>query len=632
MRALESVGVVDWKPLHRTICLLSFLLALAAPSFPQTASRKRVETDKVNLALNSTEAERRAFAISRVISLATDAVSYKDLTLRPRVLARAADVLWDADNVTARALFARAWQAAEAGDAEGATINRKDNPPAVVTALRKMNGRDLRVEVLSLASGRDKELGEQFLAKLQSETEREAREARTTASSRNVFSGSEASLKRLIVASKLLAEGQVGPAREFAAPALGEVNARSIGFLCQLREKDPAGADQIFSELLTRVEQDPIADANTISGLSSYAFTPGFYIVFWPDGHSTWNQPDGPTITPNLVPSLRDLFFRVAASVLLRPMPPDQDSTSSGRRGRSKVITRLLPLFDLYAPQSAVALRTQLSANATRNIDSEDPLLIEGIRPERKEAETLEGFQEQLDHARSSAERDQIYAAAAVGLAPTGNRRARELADSVNDGKLRGEVRQYVDLELIKVAIRNKDAQQIAQWARSGELTHLQRTWAYTQAARLLQELKDDRALDLLREATDEAERIDDGDSDRPFALIAVANQMLTADRTLAWDLFTETVKAANSTEDFPADDIRMPKRAMLVTRRGTKFIHLPDADFNFSRVLRSLAEEDLIRSVELAKSFKYEATRANATLAIAKAILEKPTPASAKN
>lgn len=93
-----------------------------------------------------------------------------------------------------------------------------------------------------------------------------------------------------------------------------------------------------------------------------------------------------------------------------------------------------------------------------------------------------------------------------------------------------------------------------------------------------------------------------------------------------------EVVKAANSAEDFAADDFKMPKRSMLATRSGTRFIRMPDEDFNFSRVLRSLAQEDLERSVELARGFKFDATRANATFAIARAILEKPTANSARN
>jgi hypothetical protein len=53
-----------------------------------------------------TEEQLPAFAVSLVISLATEARSYSDVALRPRVLARAADVIWDADNVNARGVVA----------------------------------------------------------------------------------------------------------------------------------------------------------------------------------------------------------------------------------------------------------------------------------------------------------------------------------------------------------------------------------------------------------------------------------------------------------------------------------------------------------------------------------------------
>jgi hypothetical protein len=639
MRTLSTLGLAKGRFLSRSIILLSCLFVLSFSALAQSESRSRIpmkagEGEKGDLPeANSAQAQRRAFAVSLVISLANDARSYNDLALRPRVLARAADVLWDADNVTARSLFARAWEAAEAGDADDVTVNTKDKPPAIVIALRKMSGRDLRADVLSLASRRDKALGEQFLLKLKSENERDAADAKNPRNTRDVFSGPEAARKRLLVAGKLLADGQVDVAREFAAPALGEVNFGSINFLSDLRAKDAAGADQIFASLLARAEMDPTADANTVSGLSSYAFTPGFYIVFWVDGHSTWNQPDGPTVPPNLPSSLRDRFFQVASSVLLRPLPPvDQDISSCGRRGKAKAITRLLPLFDQYAPDSAAALRTQLSAIAARNIDSDDALLTEGIKPEPNAGETLEKTQDQLDHAKSSADRDQIYAAAAARLAPTGNKRARDLADSIDESKFRELVRHYVDFELLKFAIRKKEEVEVTQLAKASGLTHTERAWAYTQAARLLTDSQHERALGFLQEATDEARRVDAGDSDRAFALIAVANQMLTADRTRVWELLIEAVKAANSTEDFAGDDIATPKRSMLVTNSGTRFIKLPAEDFSLWRVLRSLAQGDLERSVELAKGFKYDAPRANATLAIARAILEKPPANSARN
>jgi len=367
--------------------------------------------------------------------------------------------------------------------------------------------------------------------------------------------------------------------------------------------------------------------------LSSYAFTPGFYIVFWADGHGTWNQPEGPTVPPNLPTSLRDRFFQVAANVLLRPLPPpDQDFSSSGRLGRLQVIRRLLPLFDLYAPDSATALRAQLPSSSRNINNSDNALLTEGIKPEGSAGETLEKMQDQLNHAKSSQERDQIYAAAAVTLAPTGNKRARDLADSIDESKFRAEVRHYVDFEFIEYAIRKKEAVEVAQLVKTGELNHTQRAWGYTQVARLLIDSQHERALDFLQEATDEARRIDAGDSDRAFALVSITNQMLAADRPRAWDLLIEVVRAANLAEDFSGDDIRTPKWTMLVTRSGTRFIRMPEEDFSFSRVLRSLAQEDLERSVELAKGFRYDAARANATLAIARAILEKQPGNNAKN
>jgi len=89
--------------------------------------------------------------------------------------------------------------------------------------------------------------------------------------------------------------------------------------------------------------------------------------------------------------------------------------------------------------------------------------------------------------------------------------------------------------------------------------------------------------------------------------------------------VMNKTVKFANSAEEFTGDDFHMPSGDMIVTNNGTRFTRLPDADFNFSRVLRALAQDDLFRSLELAKGFKYDSTRAYATLAIAKAVLEKP-------
>ncbi|HEU0253587.1 MAG TPA: hypothetical protein VFR12_11190, partial [Pyrinomonadaceae bacterium] len=403
------------------ISLLSLSL-LSPPTLGQTSQKKRVQSaSKERSAVDVSDleaAQRREFAISAVISLAKEARSFNDLALRPRVLARAADILWDADNVSARELFLRAWEAAEKGDAEEVTIKTKDNPPPMVIGLRRLSGRDLRTEVLGLMARRDRKLAGEFLAKLKNETDRQARESNSKRPLDN-WSASVDEAKRLEVAWRLLNEGQVEAAVEIAAPALHYVNQKSIAFLSVLRTKDAKAADQRFGVLLSRVALDPSSDANTVSGLSSYVFTPGLYITFMPGG-STWTEPQQVIAPPDLPASLRDQFFRIAASILLRRLPPqDQDVSSAGRSGTINVIRRLLPVFERYQPETAVSLRTyliELTGSSSGPSGNDNSLLTHGLRPGEPD-DTLEGLQDQIDRAATTRERDEIYANAAVELA-----------------------------------------------------------------------------------------------------------------------------------------------------------------------------------------------------------------------
>ena len=625
---MRAPGSLNFHQSKSVAFILISLVCLSVPpvSTPaQTPAEKKLqakssekETSKVSEA-DSLDAERRAFAVSLVTSLAEEARSYQDLALRPRVLARAADTLWDTDSDTARTLFGRAWEAAEKGDAEEVTVKTKDNPPPLVIALRRKMGHDLRSEVLGIAARRNRTLGEEFLAKLKDETAREAKDSKS----------SEAASKRLQLAGKLLEDGQIELALDFATPALDQVNADSIGFLSALRGKNPEAADQRFAFLMARAEFDPSSDANTVSGLSSYAFTPGFYVTFSPDGGASWTQGDSvSTSPPNLPQALRNRFFQVGGVILLRPLPPpDQDSSSSGRAGKYMVIKRLLPLFDQYAPDTASALRAQLAALTAdplkRAQGDDSSLLVNGLRPDETGRHVLEKMQDRLDHAKTSRERDSIYADAAVTLANQGDPHAQDVADRIDDSDRRTQVRQYVDFEFVQLAIRKKEALEVARLAKGGQLTHTQRAWAYTQAARLLMNSQRPRALEFLEEAADEARHVDGDDPDRTVLLIGVATQFVTADRVRAWEIISEVVKAANSTEKFTGERSELTF-LMMATKSGVKFTRIGGKDFGLSEMLRSLTKVDLYRSVDLAKSFKNDAPRAVATLAIASAVLER--------
>lgn len=243
-------------------------------------------------------------------------------------------------------------------------------------------------EHLSLAARRDHTLGEEFLSKLEGDTKRETGDSRNGSSASDSWSDSEAASKRIQLARKLLDDGDIDRALAFAAPVLDKVNANSIGFLSTLRGKNRGAADQRFAFLLTRAESDPASDANTASGLSSYVFTPGLYVTFSPDGGVRWSQPAETSAPPNLSAELWNAFFQAAGSILLRPLPPpDQDFTTSGRTGKYMVIKRLLPLFDQYVSDMAVALRSQLSGltdgGPARGLGDDNPLLKQACNHQR---------------------------------------------------------------------------------------------------------------------------------------------------------------------------------------------------------------------------------------------------------
>jgi hypothetical protein len=135
------------------------------------------------------------------------------------------------------------------------------------------------------------------------------------------------------------------------------------------------------------------------------------------------------------------------------------------------------------------------------------------------------------------------------------------------------------------------------------------------------------RALSILDEAATEARRIEVSDPDRARALTAVATQLVAPDSNHAWEILSEAVKAANSAETFSGEDTRIT--AQLWTREGPKIRSVNVEDLGLRVILRSLAKEELERSIELAKSFKNEKPRATAILAIAGTVLEKPASQS---
>jgi hypothetical protein len=135
-----------------------------------------------------------------------------------------------------------------------------------------------------------------------------------------------------------------------------------------------------------------------------------------------------------------------------------------------------------------------------------------------------------------------------------------------------------------------------------------------------------DRALSLLDDATAEARRIEGADLDRPRGLLGIANVLELIEPSRAWDAVFDAVKAANSTNGFTGEDGGLNQT--ISTRSKIRASANAVPDFDIEGIFGKLANDDFDRAVQLARGFQGEAPRANATIDIARAVLnEKSAP-----
>jgi len=633
--------------LFLTACL-SYANAQTSPAAKPTPPAKSPAADKNVADKNSAEkskaardeakrveAQRRATAIALLISVADEARSYRNQTLRARIQARAADMLWETDAERARTLFRRAWEAADTADTESQRRFEEERR-ALQKEGKSWSGsvpQSLRTEVLRMAAKRDRALGEEFLGKLDEARKQEAANVSTQPVNPNddevdPFELPAALRLRLRLASQLL-ESDVPRAIEFAEPALGRVSVEGLLFLTYLRAKNAEAADERYSGMLLRALADPTSDANTVSLLSSYVFTPFVFTRHTPDGSTNTSQYDQGRPAPDIPAELRATFFRVAENIFLRPLPPpEQDRTTSGRIGKYMVMARLLPHFEQYASEETTRLmKAQMQALVPEVPENyrrgSDRTATRSTDDEGEEEDSIESILAQVERARNQEERDDLYTRAALLTSQRGETRAVDFSDKISETELRKSVRAYVDFSLLRYNIEKKRMTDALPLARKGSLSSMQRVWALIGIARSFIKTDRETAIEVLDEAQAEARRIGSSSADRPRAMTAVATVLYELDRQRAWDLMSEVIRTANNTaEDFSGEDTHIV--ASVRSRTQNSMYTFTSDEFDLPNIFRSLARENLERAILLAKDFNGESPRATSLIAIVSATLEK--------
>ena len=625
------------------LTFLALLLALLSAFYLQNASAQQRGRSRsrqtAKTQAQDAERARRARALALIFETAEEARNLDDLLYRARLQALAADALWPYDQQRARAIFRRAWEAATASDkAEQEAYSQEIG----VTPDALEQETDARDEVLSRVAARDSVLADIFLRDLlKGQKTESALEQNEPATATTWREPSRISARRIALASEMLDAGEAESAFKLVRPVVNEgASASLMAFLLRLHRQNAAFGDALYRLMIAQMSRDVWADANTVLLLSTPIVSPELMVAV--DEYGTLqfrpvtraaSQSSAP---PPLSSATRSAFFNVAASILLRP-PSMRAGTSEiqDRAARYFAIGRLLPFYERDAAQYAPELQARAGAlfnefTESRRASLSSQLNLQTLGP-TPSTDPLRSHFEELSRTSEQAARDRITIR--IVQTAASNRswdRARRAAADLSDERVRRAansfiaVNQIADISHAYEDEKEDDYESIVAFLKSADVPPLAMAWGYAQAAVVAARKKDpQRVAELLTEAEHYAERAPANQRVAAYALIARYAARL--DPARAWELLTQTIKAANALSDYTGDEValEMQEDENPSADAESPFTFATEV-FRLDAIFATMAHLDFERALTSARSLEGDVPRIFAQLAVARAGMEK--------
>lgn len=581
-------------------------------------------------------------AVAALREVEQAARSFDDLYMKVSTQAEVADALWPYDEQEARASLRRAW---EAVTAPGIEEKARGGVPSEIQGEGMSDElTEERRLVIESAAKHDRRLADTFMREfehlLSTEDEAGQADAQTgdsTPARHYERSLSVAGWQRLFIARSLVEAGEYQRGAELAAPLVSEGACPALlDFILELLPHDADDARTLYLRLLERTRADASADADDVLLLASPIVSPGLRLFVGDGGVSLKLFRAG----ASLPPSVRGAFFDTAAAILLR-------ATAEGRRDALYfAVGYLLPFFERESPQYAPALHVRLASLAAdikpASRESLGGMMSVTNNSPKNQTDPLAPLLSQLSselaatkdtNARDHARLDMVLAASRRGLWD----RARTVAADVEDANARQYARLIIAvsqvLETAKAFGDDGDAfEHAADFVRAADVPPGIRASGVAQAAELASRRgKRERADALFSEALNLASQSERG-GERVTALALVTLSAMRADAPLLRELLSALARAADETEDLPYGALSFNFK-LDNNGRDFSFDEPSTAGFSFTApeppvslpdLFAAAARLDAIRTLKQARAFKDEELRADATLAAARAALEK--------
>jgi hypothetical protein len=588
--------------------LIAFLFSCSLLATINAQTKEKVPAQSGKVAAKSVDEkeslllQRRAKAINLVNSVTSDAPKWENKETAIRVLAEAADLLWDEDEISSRSWLQKAWDLTS-------KVEEKRNDETMRQFWRGSYRSKLKSIALEVAARRDSKLADKFLRQLQNETE-------SGDSERGAFDDRTTQSEQLLRIALGLIESNPALAASLAERSLADgVSFNFQTVLVLLKQRDINLANRLFDAAVARVSANPNTQLSELQILQSFLFSPGLVSANGANGQTilAFVAGQNPNAAP-MVDAVRARNFLTAAHRILFAQQLPVDETSAVKFSQDFVLlsNTLAPHFRSYAPDLSVAVAAktaQFAAKLPKNrsltaTDEKQDESAKTLSPEKL-------YQKRIDEleAKAETENDPIakklaFAEAALNTNAEDFERGRFLAGKIEEEQLREEVLAFIFYraaltylekgEIDKaIELSKKTPQSLNRAVALISIAHQLTTQkAKVNEEKWQAEMRRQQAIDLLFEAEKSFKR-DEISADTARVLLGRVAVLALLDKSQAQNAFSEAIATINKVESFEPTDAAAPRLGL--EGFGTSRFTVPRLSngYGFRNALKPLIEDN---------------------------------------
>jgi hypothetical protein len=611
---------------NKILAILLLLVLFAGAAVSQSGTKKDEEELRRH--------RDRLHAISMIEETATEAPLWNDKKSAVRVLADAADLLWDDGPSQATRWLTKAWDLIE-------QVPESPNDPKLKEFSTRSDKTQLRTAVLSVAHSHDRQLAEKLLTQLAQQDPKEKKD-------RGAFDDRSARSEQLLAMAQQTVDSNPELAFSLAERSLVDGVSQSLqNLLISLRRKNVELANRLFDLAIARFSGQ--ADASQAQVLAGYLFESGFTFAVSSTGGTILSvnplQQNSPSVAP--AEPQRAKIFLAAVYERLMSTPVAIDSAEGRRQAQEIVVLggRLSAPFRTYAPELAASaqafvaqLRSQLSPEAESSASSanSESTTAGGDTTRRLTRAELEekritDLEEKADRESNPAFRKVAYVQAALAVKPENYSRAKQIAEKIDDSDLRADAVSFVlyraalfFLEKNNIEKAAEISPQISDSARRAVVRialaqHLLSTRTESDESNLL----DQRILDLLVEVEHDLYKQDPSAKVARISLARVEIMArLDTERTLT--ALQQTVQIINGLDAFDLRESSAPNLGLSVAPTSWATVERPRLGFSFRNAIEPLIVTNFDQIATAAEGLTAKEVRGVGRLEVAKLYLRK--------